>query len=74
MRKPARKSFDCVENMREIRDRIGAEIAGMNHAELRQWFRAHRYSDPVLQRLANRRGSEQFLRSNRRRRHDGDHL
>lgn len=56
MRKSARKSFDCVENMREIRDRIGAEIAGMNHAELRQWFRAHRYSDPVLRRLANRRG------------------
>lgn len=55
MRKSVRKSFDCVENMREIRDRIGAEIAGMNHAELRQWFRAHRYSGPVLQRLANRR-------------------
>lgn len=29
MRKSVRKSFDCVENVREIRDRIGAEIAGI---------------------------------------------
>ena len=56
MHKSAHKSFDCVENMREIRAEISEEIAGMDHAELRQWFRAHRYSDPVLQRLANRRG------------------
>ena len=35
MRKSVRKSFDCVETMREVRDRIGEEIAGMNHAELR---------------------------------------
>lgn len=54
MRKSVRKSFDCVETMREVRDRIGEEIAGMNHAELRRWFRARRYSDPVLQRLASR--------------------
>ena len=55
MPESARKSFDCVENMREIRAEISEEIAGMNHAELRRWFRNHRYSDPVLQRLANRR-------------------
>ena len=57
MPESARKTFDCVENMREIRAEISEEIAGMNHAELRRWFRNHRYSDPVLQRLANRRGS-----------------
>ena len=55
MHKSAHKSFDCVENMREIRAEISKEIAGMSHTELRQWFRDHRYSDPVLQRLANRR-------------------
>lgn len=58
MRKSVRKSFDCVETMREIRDRTSEEISGMNHAELRRWFRAHRYSDPVLQRLASRGGRD----------------
>lgn len=55
MPESVRKRFDCVENMREIRAEISEEIAGMNHAELRRWFRYHRYSDPVLQRLADRR-------------------
>ena len=55
MPESARKSFDCVENMREIRVEISEEISSMNRAELRRWFRDHRYSDPVLQRLANRR-------------------
>lgn len=54
MRKSVGKSFDCVVTMREIRDRISEEISGMNHAELRRWFRSRRYSDPVLQRLASR--------------------
>lgn len=50
------KAFDCVESMREIRDRISAEISGKTHDELARWFRAYRYSDPVLQHLANRIG------------------
>ena len=69
MHNSARKSFDCVENMREIRAEISKEIAGMDHAELRQWFRDHCYSDPVLQRLANRRdrGSVRTMGQRRRR-------
>jgi hypothetical protein len=39
MSKPSSKTFDCVQSMREIRDKISAEIAGM---------------DPFLQRLAEK--------------------
>ncbi len=49
-----RKKFDCVKTMREIRDRIGSEIAGKTYDELAHWLHAHRYSDPVLRRLASR--------------------
>ena len=49
-----RKTFDCVKTMREIRDRISAEITGKTHEELSHWLDAHRYTDPVLQRLARR--------------------
>jgi len=45
--------FDCVANMRETRDTLNAETADMSHDELVQWLRSHRYSDPLLQRLAN---------------------
>lgn len=48
------RSFDCVQNMRQARDRLSAEIAGMSYDELVQWLRAHRYRDPVLQRLAEK--------------------
>lgn len=48
------RSFDCVQNMRQARDRLSAEIAGMSYDELVQWLRAHRYTDPVLQRLAEK--------------------
>ena len=50
-----KKEFDCVRTMREIRDCISAEIAGKAPEELADWFNTHRYSDPVLQRLASRR-------------------
>lgn len=53
--KTNKKEFDCVKTMREIRDRISAEINGKTHEELADWFNAHRYSDPVLQRFASRR-------------------
>ena len=55
MNKTNNKEFDCVRTMREIRDRISAEIAGKTPEELAKWFNAHRYSDPVLQRFASRR-------------------
>lgn len=46
------EDFDCVTIARELRDRISAEIADMSHEQLVAWLRSHRYSDPVLSRLA----------------------
>ena len=40
--------------MRQARDKISAEIEGMSYDELAQWLRVHRYTDPVLQRLADK--------------------
>jgi hypothetical protein len=54
MNKPSSKTFDCVQSMRQIRDRLSAEIADMSHDELVRWLRAHQYSDPILQRLAEK--------------------
>ncbi len=54
MSKPSSKTLDCVRSMREIRDKISAEIAAMSYDELAQWLRAHQYSDPFLQRLAEK--------------------
>ena len=48
------KSFDCVQTMRQIHDRLSKEIAGMNHEEMIRWLRPQRYSDPLLQRLAHK--------------------
>lgn len=48
------KQFDCVGYMREARDRISAEIAGMNHDDLMRWVRSYRHSDPLLADLATR--------------------
>lgn len=46
------KTFDCVQSMRQARDKLSAEIEGMSYDELVQWLRIHRYTDPILQRLA----------------------
>lgn len=54
MNEPSSKSFDCVQSMREARDRLSAEIADMSYDRLVQWLRAHRYSDPTLQLLAEK--------------------
>jgi len=48
------KTFDCVQSMRQARDKLSAEIEGMSYDELVQWLRIHRYADPVLQRLAEK--------------------
>jgi hypothetical protein len=40
--------------MRQVRDKLSAEIADMNHDELVQWLRRHRYEDPVLRRLVDK--------------------
>jgi hypothetical protein len=54
MSKPFSKTFDCVQSMRQIRDKLSAEIAEMSYDELAQWLRSHEYSDPFLQRLAEK--------------------
>ena len=51
---PTSEGFDCVNMMRDIRDKLGAEIRDMSHEQLREWLHGHRYSDPFLQRLAER--------------------
>jgi hypothetical protein len=40
--------------MRQVRDRLSAEIVGMSYDELAQWLREHQYSDPSLQGLAEK--------------------
>lgn len=50
----APKTFDCVDSMRQARDRLSAEIGGMSYDELVRWLRGHRYTDPNLQRLAEK--------------------
>ena len=54
MSEPTSKTFDCVQSMRQARDRLSAEIADMSYDELVNWLRAHRYADPLLQRLAEK--------------------
>ena len=54
MSKPTPKTFDCVQSMRRIRDKLSAEIADMSYDELAEWLRSHRYSDPFLRRLAEK--------------------
>ncbi len=54
MSNPTSKTFDCVQSMRQTRDRLSAEIADMSYDELAQWLRSHQYSDPFLRRLAEK--------------------
>lgn len=54
MSKRSSKTFDCVESMRQARDKLSAEIEGMGYDELVRWLRSRRYTDPVLQRLAEK--------------------
>ena len=54
MSEPSSKTFDCVQSMRQARDRLNAEIKGMSYEELVKWLRTRRYTDPLLQRLAEK--------------------
>ena len=54
MNERSSKRFDCVQTMRQARDKLSSEIEGMGYAELVQWIRVHRYTDPLLQRLAEK--------------------
>ncbi len=52
MTRTTSKTFDCVQGMRQTRDRLSAEIADKTYEDLVRWLRSHRYADPSLQRLA----------------------
>ncbi len=54
MTEPSSKTFDCVQSMRQARDRLSAEIKDMSYDELVKWLRTRRYADPLLQRLAEK--------------------
>ncbi len=54
------KRFDCVRSMREIRDRISAEIAEMSYEELRRWLDARVQEDPFFARIPKYRTSDAF--------------
>ncbi|MBN1422688.1 MAG: hypothetical protein JXP34_28185 [Planctomycetes bacterium] len=60
------KAFDCVEAVRITRDRMSAEIAGMDYQQVVRWLRSHRYVDPFLARLAERASREAGAASPRR--------
>ena len=50
---PASTSFDCVRSMREIRDRLDAEIAELSYEEL--VARLHRRrTDPLLREIQDK--------------------
>ena len=51
--------FDCVRTTREIRDRLGVELAGMSPEDRVQWLNTRDFSDPLLRRLVNRRRSQE---------------
>ena len=57
------KAFDCVESMRQARDKLSAEIEGMSYDEVVQWLRRHRYTDPVLESLAEKAAQQGVGRS-----------
>jgi chemotaxis regulatin CheY-phosphate phosphatase CheZ len=48
------KTFDCVQNMRQVRDKLSKEIEGLSHEELNRWLRSQSYTHPFLRRLAHR--------------------
>lgn len=54
MSEPSSKAFDCVQCMRQARDQLSADIRGMNYDEILKWLRDHRYTDPLLEGLANK--------------------
>jgi hypothetical protein len=54
MSKSRPKAFDCVQSMRQARDRLNAEIGHKSYEDIVCWLRSYRYSDPFLRRLAGR--------------------
>lgn len=54
MNKPSSNAFDCVQSMRQARDTLNSDIESMTFDDLVNWLRDHPYSDPLLQRLADK--------------------
>jgi len=54
MSKSTPKAFDCVQSMRQVRDRLNAEIGDKSYEDLIRWLRSYCYSDAFLRRLAQR--------------------
>lgn len=54
MSEPSSKTFDCVQNMRQARDKLSEEIVDMSYDDLVKWLRDHAYADPLLQRLSEK--------------------
>ena len=48
------KTFDAVDMMRSVRDRISAEIEGMTLEQELAWLASQDIHDPVLRRLRDR--------------------
>ena len=65
------KAFDCVQGMRQTRNRLSAEIADKNYEDLVRWLRSHRYADPFLQRLAEQAAQRGAAADARKRRGRG---
>ncbi len=49
------KSFDCVKSMREIRNRISAEIKDMSYSELSRWLDRQVREDPYFSHIPKSR-------------------
>ncbi len=48
------KEFDSVAMMRSARDKISAQIEGMNLEEELEWLASQEITDPFLKRLRDR--------------------
>ena len=48
------KDFDAVAIVRQIRDRISAQIAGMTLQEQLEWMASQELRDPFLKRLRDK--------------------
>ena len=43
------KTLDCVQSMRQIRDRLSGKIATLAYNELVQWLRSYHYGTQDVQ-------------------------
>ncbi len=69
MSKSRPKAFDCVQTMRQARDRLNAEIGHKSYEDIVRWLRWCRYSDPFLRRLAERAAQQAHPAADRSRGH-----